>query len=643
MLRRAIDMTGGGLREVMRALKPGMYGVRDRGDVPVGVPPRRRRRRAFVSIIGSGPNSTQYHYNANDRRIGKGEVIVMDVGAAFGGYAADVTRTLPANGRFSPEQRAVYQIVRDAQEAAARRWRSRARSFEAWRDAAREVIARGVAKLGLTEGVDATFDPPWAEPVRDQPGRLHPGLPLHGPWARPRHWPRSARSSASLVWDRHLPAGRRVHHRARDLRQPQAAGDPARYAEEPRHDRQGPVRGRSGTTTSASGSRTTTSSPTAAPSGSPARRASSPRSRPRWRGDRELLVLFVTAFVDMVGLTMIVPLLPYYATDFGAGAATVGLLISAFSVAQLAVAPLWGQLSDRYGRRPAILAGLLITAAAYILFAFADSVPALLLTRVVQGVGGGTIGVVQAYVADVSAHRTGAPRASAGSPPSPVSARSPGRRSARSWSRSAGSSSSAWARRRSRSWSRSSPGSSSASRAGIPTPGALAGQADHRPRGDRARALPVARAGAAAHLDLCGRASAPSTAPSRSCRCCSPTGSASPSAPSGYFVMYLGGMGVVVRALVLGRAVDQLGEARLARLGIVILAAGLVATGLAQRRAPRSPRGSRSCRWGRRFSFPASPGCSPPWCRPGSVDCTWACSTPSAACPESPSPSRPGC
>ena len=117
----------------------------------------------------------------------------------------------------------------------------------------------------------------------------------------------------------------------------------------------------------------------------------------------KLIILFVVAFVDMVGLTMIVPILPYYATDFGAGAATIGVLISAFSVAQLAVAPVWGRVSDRYGRRPAILAGLLITAGAYVLFGFAHSVPTLLAARLVQGVGGGTIGVVQAYVADVSA------------------------------------------------------------------------------------------------------------------------------------------------------------------------------------------------------------------------------------------------
>ena len=87
-----------------------------------------------------------------------------------------------------------------------------------------------------------------------------------------------------------------------------------------------------------------------------------------------LLVLFVTAFVDMVGLAMIVPILPFYATNFGASAAVVGLLISSFSIAQLLVAPVWGRFSDRYGRRPAILAGLLVTAVAYVLFGFAGSV-----------------------------------------------------------------------------------------------------------------------------------------------------------------------------------------------------------------------------------------------------------------------------
>ena len=110
----------------------------------------------------------------------------------------------------------------------------------------------------------------------------------------------------------------------------------------------------------------------------------------------------ITAFVDMLGLAMVIPLLPFYATKLGASASIVGILIAAFSIAQLASAPLWGRFSDRYGRRPALLAGLMISAVAYVIFAYATTLWLLLLCRVVQGVGGGTIGVVQAYVADAS-------------------------------------------------------------------------------------------------------------------------------------------------------------------------------------------------------------------------------------------------
>lgn len=170
MLRRAIAITVDAQREAMRTVKPGMYEYRVEalfqsafrrtgGDGP-----------AFVSIVGSGPNSTQYHYNANDRRMTAGDVLVMDVGAGYGGYAADVTRTIPVSGRFTPEQREVYQIVRNAQEAAAKVAAPGA-PYQAWRDSARAVVARGVARLGLTEGVDATFDPPWADSCTDDPSR----------------------------------------------------------------------------------------------------------------------------------------------------------------------------------------------------------------------------------------------------------------------------------------------------------------------------------------------------------------------------------------------------------------------------------------------------------------------------------------
>ena len=292
-----------------------------------------------------------------------------------------------------------------------------------------------------------------------------------------------------------------------------------------------------------------------------------------------LPVLFVTAFVDMVGLAMIVPLFPFYATDFGADAAMVGVLVSAFSVAQLAVAPLWGRMSDRYGRRPAILAGLLITAGAYVVFAFAGSLPVLLLSRLVQGLGGGTIGVVQAYVADASA---------------------PDQRT------------------RSLGWL--SAVTSLGAVVGPAFGSLMIGIGGRTAPGLAAAVLALLVAGFAARFLVESRGTSPSGSHAV------PSGTSSRQAIArvvarwrepaprliwiyaigigafygtvqlvpllltnrlgvtertiGYFIMYLGGMGVIVRSLLLGRAVDRLGEARLSRLGLVLLAAGLVCTGV---------------------------------------------------------------
>ncbi len=294
-----------------------------------------------------------------------------------------------------------------------------------------------------------------------------------------------------------------------------------------------------------------------------------------------LLVLFVTAFVDMVGLTMIVPLLPFYATELGANATVVGLLVSAFSVAQLAVAPLWGNFSDRYGRRPAILAGLLLTSCAYVIFGFAGSVPVLLLSRLVQGLGGGTIGVVQAYVADASSPEE---------------------------------------RTKSLGWL--SAVTSLGAVAGPAFGSAMISIGGRTAPGIGAAALALLVAGFAARF----------LAESHQTRTAGSQPTPSSTSPRqaigrvlshwhepasrliwiytiaigafygtiqvvplllmnrldvterniGYFVMYLGGMGVVVRTLLLGRMVELLGEARLSRLGLVLLAMGLGCTGLAR-------------------------------------------------------------
>jgi multidrug resistance protein len=114
----------------------------------------------------------------------------------------------------------------------------------------------------------------------------------------------------------------------------------------------------------------------------------------------KLVVLMVSAFMDMVGLLMIIPLLPYYATKMGASGLMVGLLVSSFAVVQLLTAPLWGRFSDHYGRRPALIVGMTAAALGYVIFAYADTLWLLFLSRLVHGAGGGTVSVIQAYVAD---------------------------------------------------------------------------------------------------------------------------------------------------------------------------------------------------------------------------------------------------
>jgi MFS family permease len=293
-----------------------------------------------------------------------------------------------------------------------------------------------------------------------------------------------------------------------------------------------------------------------------------------------LLVLFVTAFVDMVGLAMIVPLLPFYATELGASATVVGILVSAFSIAQLAVAPLWGRFSDRYGRRPAILAGLLLTACAYVIFGFAGSVPVLLLSRLVQGLGGGTIGVVQAYVADAS--------------PPEQRTKSLGWLSAvTSLGAVAGP---AFGSLMIGLGGRSAPGLASAALSllvaafaarflvesrELSASGSHAAASATRPRQAIARVLshwhePASRL---IWIYTIGIGAFYGTIQVVPLLLTSRLGVTERTI--GYFIMYLGGMGVVVRSLLLGRAVDRLGEARLSRLGLVILAAGLACTGLA--------------------------------------------------------------
>jgi len=115
---------------------------------------------------------------------------------------------------------------------------------------------------------------------------------------------------------------------------------------------------------------------------------------------KRLSVLIAVSTVDMMGLMMVAPLMPFYALRFNAPEWMIGPLISAFAMAQLIASPVWGRVSDRHGRRPALLIGLGAAGVAFLIFGFATSLWMLFVSRIVQGLGGGMTAVAQAYVAD---------------------------------------------------------------------------------------------------------------------------------------------------------------------------------------------------------------------------------------------------
>ncbi|HEX4932762.1 MAG TPA: MFS transporter [Gemmatimonadaceae bacterium] len=307
----------------------------------------------------------------------------------------------------------------------------------------------------------------------------------------------------------------------------------------------------------------------------------------------KLFALMATAFIDMIGLLMIIPIIPFYARELATDGLQLGpvhlgigmiqaILVTSFTIAQLLSAPMWGRFSDKHGRRPALLIALGASALAYLVFGFATSLFVLFLSRILQGAGGGTVGVIQAYVADAVEPQD---------------------------------------RARSLGWL------SAATNLGValgPVLGSAAislGKADLAP-GDATWSLGRAAPGIVAAL-LCvinmwfvqrylqeSREHHPHAERKTSREAVWRVLSHSGEAPSrliwiyaiamgsfqgvtamlplflaarfavdegsiGYFFMYVGAISVFTRVLLLGRAVDRLGEARLSRWGVTLLALGI--------------------------------------------------------------------
>jgi Xaa-Pro aminopeptidase len=161
LLRKAIDITMVGIDAAYKVIKPGVTEAVVQATAEHSWRVRGADGPAYGGIVGSGPNSTSYHYRAGTRVMNAGEVVVMDIGAMYQGYAADITRTAPVSGRWTADQRAIYNIVLEAQQAAERVTRAGVR-VQVGDSAVRAVEAAGLARLGLIESPEATFDPPWA-------------------------------------------------------------------------------------------------------------------------------------------------------------------------------------------------------------------------------------------------------------------------------------------------------------------------------------------------------------------------------------------------------------------------------------------------------------------------------------------------
>ncbi|MFQ5336007.1 MAG: aminopeptidase P N-terminal domain-containing protein, partial [Flavobacteriales bacterium] len=148
LMIKAIDITCNAHRELMKAVEPGMYEYQAQAIIEYKFKTGGAEHPAFESICGSGENTCVLHYSTNRRQLNMGDLMVVDVGAEYHGYCADVTRTIPVSGTFSNDQKLIYEIVLAAQKAGIAQCRAGKKFWEP-NDAAKEIIANGLLQLGI--------------------------------------------------------------------------------------------------------------------------------------------------------------------------------------------------------------------------------------------------------------------------------------------------------------------------------------------------------------------------------------------------------------------------------------------------------------------------------------------------------------
>jgi Xaa-Pro aminopeptidase len=153
LLTKAIRISAMGQREIMKAMHPGMSEIEIQGIHEFIYKKYGSEYEGYPSIVGAGNNGCVLHYIENSKMKVENDLVLMDLGAEYHGYSADVTRTIPANGKFSTEQKLIYDLVYDAQEAGIAEAKI-GNSFRMPDQAARKVISEGLIKLGIIKKED---------------------------------------------------------------------------------------------------------------------------------------------------------------------------------------------------------------------------------------------------------------------------------------------------------------------------------------------------------------------------------------------------------------------------------------------------------------------------------------------------------
>lgn len=151
VLQKAVDITADAHIAAMKACKPGMYEYQLEAEILYQFQRHGARNPAYTSIVGSGLNSCILHYVSNNKKIADGDLVLIDAGAEYDNYAADITRTFPANGHFSAEQKAIYELVLESQLAAIRSIKPGVEWTNA-QDVIVKIITQGLVDLGILKG-----------------------------------------------------------------------------------------------------------------------------------------------------------------------------------------------------------------------------------------------------------------------------------------------------------------------------------------------------------------------------------------------------------------------------------------------------------------------------------------------------------